>query len=76
GVLYLSYDAAHSTDEQVLAVNVENGSVAVEFERSLPNYDNEAEDICVYPLPDGTLFHIIDYDKLICVNVMHYSKTQ
>ena len=76
GVLYLSYDAAHSTDEQVLAVNVENGSVAVEFERSLPNYDNEAEDICVYPLPDGTLFHIIDYDKLICVNVMHYSRTQ
>ena len=75
GVLYLSYDAAHSTNEQVLAVNVENGSVAVEFERRLPNYDNEAEDICVYPLPDGTLFHLIDYDKLICVNVMHYSKT-
>ena len=75
GVLYLSYDAAHSTNEQVLAINVENGSVAVEFERFLPNYDNEAEDICVYPLPDGTLFHLIDYDKLICVNVMHYSKT-
>ena len=75
GILYLSYDAAHSTDEQVLAVNTEDGSVNLEFERHLPNYDNEAEDICVYPLQDGTLFHIIDYDKLICVNVMHYSKT-
>lgn len=74
GILYLSYDVAHSTDEQVLAVNLENGEVSVEFERHLPNYDNEAEDICVYPLADGSLFHIIDYDKLICTNVMHYSK--
>ncbi|MBQ6264799.1 MAG: hypothetical protein IJK60_05060 [Clostridia bacterium] len=73
GILYLSYDADDSTDEQVLAVNLETGAVSVEFERHLPNYDNEAEDICVYPLSDGTLFHIIDYDKLICSNIRHYS---
>ncbi len=76
GVLYLSYDVSHSTDEQVLSVNPEDGTVRVEFERHLPNYDNEAEDICVYPLPDGSLFHLIDYDKMICTNIVHYSKTQ
>lgn len=72
GILYLSYDVSDSTTEQVLAVDLTDRSVSVEFTRSLPNYDNEAEDICVYPLPDGTLFHIVDYDKLINTNINHY----
>lgn len=72
GILYLSYDVSDSTTEQVLAVDLTDGSVSVEFTRSLPNYDNEAEDICVYPLPDGTLFHIVDYDMLINTNINHY----
>jgi len=75
GTLYLSYDVANSTTEQVLAVNLADGSVSVEFERQLPNYDNEAEDICVYPLPDGTLFHTLDYDKLLNAVVRHYADT-
>ncbi len=72
GILYLSYDVSDSTTEQVLAVDPADGSVWVEFTRCLPNYDNEAEDICVYPLPDGTLFHIVDYDMLINTNINHY----
>lgn len=72
GILYLSYDVSDSTTEQVLAVDLADGSVSVEFTRSLPNYDNEAEDICVYPLADGTLFHLVDYDKLINTNINHY----
>ncbi len=72
GILYLSYDVSDSTTEQVLAVDLTDGSVSVEFTRSLPNYDNEAEDICVYPLSDGTLFHIVDYDMLINTNINHY----
>lgn len=72
GILYLSYDVSDSTTEQVLAVDLTDGSVSVEFTRSLPNYDNEAEDICVYPLPDGTLFHLMDYDMLINTNINHY----
>lgn len=59
---------------QVYAVDLADGSVTVEFTRSLPNYDNEAEDICVYPMPDGTLFHSIDYDMLINTNINHYKK--
>lgn len=73
-ILYLSYDVANSTDEQVLAVDLTDGSVSLEMIRSLPNYDNEAEDICVYPLDDGSLFHMLDYDKLINANVNHYKK--
>lgn len=74
GILYLSYDVSDSTTEQVLAVDLADGSVRVEFTRSLPNYDNEAEDICVYPLSDGTLFHLVDYDMLINTNINHYKK--
>ena len=76
GILYLSYDAAHSTEEQILRVDPENGKVSVELIRNLPNYDNEAEDICFYPLEDGTLVHTLDYDKLINANIMHYSVKQ
>ncbi|MCR5042168.1 MAG: glutaminyl-peptide cyclotransferase [Clostridia bacterium] len=75
GILYLSYDASDSCEEQILRIDPADGSVSVEFTRYLPNYDNEAEDICVYPLPDGTLFHTVDYDKLVNANFMHYAKT-
>ena len=74
GILYLSYDVSDSTTEQVLAVDLADGSVRVEFTRYLPNYDNEAEDICVYPLSDGSLFHLVDYDMLINTNINHYKK--
>ena len=60
----LSYDAANSTQEQIITVDPNTGSVRVEFTRYCPNYDNEAEDICVYPMEDGSLFHVVDYDKL------------
>lgn len=76
GYLYLSYDVAHSTEEQILKVDLETGAVSLEMTRYLPNYDNEAEDICFYPLNDGTLIHTLDYDKLLNSNVMHYSKTE
>lgn len=44
----------------------------MEFTKYCPNYDNEAEDVCVYPMEDGSLFHVVDYDKLINANVSHY----
>lgn len=49
GMLYLSYDAANSTQEQIIAVDPNTGSARVEFTRYCPNYDNEAEDVCVIP---------------------------
>ena len=72
GKLYLSYDVRHSTDEILWAVDLESGNVTEALTRHIPNYDNEAEDVCVYPLPDGSLFHFCDYDKLISTYVYHF----
>jgi len=72
GTLYLSYDAAESVNEAVYAVNPDNGNVETAFERYLNGYDNEAEGMTVYPMADGSLFHILDYDKLLSVNIRHY----
>ena len=76
GILYLSYDVANSTEEQILKIDPETGDVALELTRYLPNYDNEAEDICYYPMADGTILHTLDYDKLLNANVMHYAYTK
>ena len=75
-MLYLFYDAANSTQEQIIAIDPNTGSVRVEFTRYCPNYDNEAEDVCVYPMEDGSLFHVVDYDKLINTNVSHYKPAE
>jgi hypothetical protein len=34
---------------------------------------NEAEDITVYPMADGTLIHVLDYNKTIGVYLRHYA---
>lgn len=75
GVLYTSYDVRDSVDEKVMAVDLATGEVSVAFERYLCNYDNEAEDILIYPMPDGSLFHLLDYDKLVSMNIRHYKWT-
>lgn len=76
GALYLSYDCIDpGTRETIYRVDPADGSVEVELVRELPNYDNEAEDVCVYPLPDGSFIHTVDYDKLIFANVMHFGKS-
>ncbi len=75
GILYLSYDSKEAEESEIIySVNPASGEVNTVFERTMPGYDNEAEDICVYPMPDGSLFHTLDYDKLICVNIHHVSK--
>ena len=76
GKLYLSTDVSHSVDEQVFAVSLKTGKVKLELERYMCNYDNEAEDIFVYPFEDGSLIHVIDYDKLLGVNLMHYKPSE
>lgn len=73
GSIYLSYDVSHSVDEEVIKIDLDNGHVETEMVRYLCNYDNEAEDIVVYPFDDGSLIHIIDYDKLVGVNFRHYA---
>lgn len=73
GLLYLSYDVSDSATEQVQTVNVKTGEVKLLFERTVSGRDHEAEGITVYPMADGSLIHIADYDKLVSVNIRHYA---
>ncbi len=73
GTLYLSSDIADSNDDKIITVDVGTGEVNELCTRSLPSMaGNEAEGITVYPMADGSLIHIIDYDKTVGVYIRHY----
>ncbi len=75
GLLYMSYDVSGTATEKVQTVDVKTGEVKTLFERTVSGRDNEAEGLTVYPMEDGSFIHISDYDKLISVNIRHYSLT-
>ncbi len=71
--LYLSIDNANTNDDQILSVDVFTGEVTDICTRSLPSAaGNEAEGVTVYPMADGSLYHVLDYDKTIGVYLRHY----
>ncbi len=73
GVLYLSYDVANSNTDKILTVDVKTGDVATLCSRSLPSLaGNEAEGLTVYPMSDGSLIHVLDYDKTVGVYLRSY----
>lgn len=73
GVLYLSYDAENSNKDKILTVDIGTGEVATLCSRTLPSAaGNEAEGVTVYPMEDGSLIHVLDYDKTVGVYVRHY----
>ncbi len=77
GVLYLSYDVEDSNSDKILAVDIATGEVTTLCTRTLPSLaGNEAEGLTVYPMADGTLFHVLDYDKTVGVYVRHYKLTE
>ncbi len=72
-LLYLSCDDGDKTDT-VRCVNVFTGETTLLFERTLPGLaGNEAEGMTVYPMADGSLYHIIDYDKTVGIYIRHYA---
>ena len=74
GVLYLSNDDKATNDDSIYTVDLNDGKVTKLCTRSLPSMaGNEAEDITVYPMADGTLIHVLDYDKTIGVYLRHYA---
>ncbi len=76
GLLYMSYDVSGSGTEKVQTVDVKTGKVETLFERTVSERDHEAEGLTVYPMEDGSFIHIADYDKLVSVNIRHYSLTK
>ena len=76
GILYLSNDDK-TGDDKILTVDVATGEVNTLCSRSLPSLaGNEAEGVTVFPMDDGTLIHVLDYDKTVGVYVRHYKLTE
>ncbi len=74
GLLYFSYDVADSNVDQIKSIDVLTGEVKLICERTIPSLaGNEAEGITVFPMEDGSFFHVLDYDKTLGVYVRHYS---
>ncbi len=72
GKLYLSSDNGENTDT-VYTVDVISGDTQVFCERTAPGLaGNEAEDMTVFPMSDGSFVHIIDYDKTVGIYIRHY----
>lgn len=76
GKLYLSIDNEDNTDA-VYSIDVKTGDTQLIFERTLPGLaGNEAEGMTVYPMADGSLYHIIDYDKAVGIYIRHYESVK
>ncbi len=73
GKLYLSYDAANSNTDEILTVDIKTGDVKTLCSRTLPSLvGNEAEGLTVCPMDDGSLIHVLDYDKTVGVYLRSY----
>ena len=73
GKLYLSYDKENSNTDYILTVDIPSGKVKTLCSRTVPSLaGNEAEGITVYPMADGSLIHVLDYDKTVGVYIRHY----
>lgn len=73
GILYLSYDAEGSNKDKIITVDISTGEATTLCTRTLPSLaGNEAEGLTVYPMEDGSLIHVLDYDKTVGVYVRHY----
>lgn len=71
--LYLSSDNGENTDT-VFVIDVFTGKTTLLCERTLPGLNgNEAEGMTVCPMDDGSLLHIIDYDRIVGIYIRHYS---
>ena len=75
GTLYLSRDIKDAGDvKQVLRFDPATGVAEVFATRGVGDVSRcETEGLTVYPAPDGSLFHILDYNKRIGVFVRHYA---
>ena len=77
GVLYLSHDAEGSNKDKVITVDISTGKATTLCTRTLPALaGNEAEGLTVYPMKDGSLIHVLDYDKTVGVYVRHYKMAE
>ncbi len=73
GALYLSQDVLSERINNVVRVDLETAEATVHFTRDSGQSDEIVGDITVYQKPDGSLFHISDYNGSIGVYVRSYT---
>ena len=75
GTLYLSHDVKDAGDiKEVLRFDPDSGEAQVCAQREIGDVSRcETEGMTVWPAPDGSLFHFLDYNKRIGVFVRHYA---
>lgn len=73
GTLYLSNDIEDDgNNKRILSVNVSNGETSVAAVRNVGGDNIEAEGLTFYPSEDGSIMHVLDYNKVIGIFVHHY----
>lgn len=73
GTLYLSNDCEDNGNfKNIYGVNVETGNVYIAATRDVGGDNVEAEGLTFLPCEDGSVMHVIDYNKLIGIFVHHY----
>lgn len=73
GVLYLSNDIHDNGNiKNILKVDVTTGEVSLAAERNVGGENVEAEGMTFTTDENGTVMHVLDYNKIIGVFVRHY----
>ena len=74
GTLYLSQDTKDKGKiRDILSVNIETGEVALVAERNIGSEKFEAEGMTFTKDENGTVMHVLDYNKTIGMFVHHYT---
>lgn len=74
GTLYLSRDNQEGDGKEILCFDPASGEVTLFAKRAVGNTEKtEAEGLTVYPAPDGSFLHVLDYNKTVGVFVRHYA---
>ncbi len=73
GTLYLSNDCEDKGNiKNIYSVDVNTGEVAVAAERDVGGDNVEAEGLTFWESEDGSVMHVLDYNKVIGIFVHHY----
>ena len=73
GKLYLSNDIEDNGNfKNILGVDVATGTVEIAALRDVGGDNIEAEGLTFFPAEDGSVMHVLDYNKVIGVFVHHY----
>lgn len=73
GKLYLSNDIEDNGNfKNILGVDVNTGAVEIAALRDVGGDNIEAEGLTFFPSDDGSVMHVLDYNKIIGIFVHHY----